>query len=241
MRAFLGRRAVKMKYLARVRRHQMFDQIQHGFYWEKGKGCAVGCTIHSGNHAAYETELGIPQMIARLEDTIFEGLTNGRSKKWPARFLSAIRVGADLSLVGPQFLLALVERRYALLDKGGRATVGSAMQQVIAVLRTWAETGVADYSAASSVADSAASAASYAAYSVADSAASSAASYAARSAASAADSAARSAASYAASAASYAAYSAVDSAASAARGDEYVWQAETLLALLRKAPVRSGE
>ena len=56
MRAFHGDPKVKTKYLKRVRAHRAADQIIHGTYWEDGKGCAVGCTIHSSDHAAYETE-----------------------------------------------------------------------------------------------------------------------------------------------------------------------------------------
>jgi hypothetical protein len=55
-------------------------------------------------HAEYEPRFGIPQMLARLEDTIFEGLPNAEAKKWPIEFMSAIKPGADLSCVGWQFL-----------------------------------------------------------------------------------------------------------------------------------------
>ena len=89
--AYHGDPKVKEKYLARVRAHAAADEIIHGIYWTGSKGCAVGCTIHSDNHAAYETELGIPRIIARLEDGIFEGLSNGRSKLWPEQFLSVAR------------------------------------------------------------------------------------------------------------------------------------------------------
>lgn len=100
MYAFLN----KQEYVNRVQAHYKADEIIHGTYWKDGKGCAVGCTIHSDDHAAYESELGIPQMLARLEDRIFEGLSNGTAKQWPLRFLKSINVGADLSLVGWQFL-----------------------------------------------------------------------------------------------------------------------------------------
>ena len=104
MLAFHGKEEIKEMYLSRVRAHAIADEIAHGFYWKNGKGCAVGCTIHSREHKDYETELGIPIMLARLEDRLFEGMTNGKSKEFPERFLSAARVGADLSLVGWKFL-----------------------------------------------------------------------------------------------------------------------------------------
>ena len=104
MIAFHGDPAIKEHYLARLAAHEAADEIIHGVYWEKGKGCAVGCTVHSSSHAAYETELEIPIALARLEDTLFEHQRNGDSKTFPRRFLEAITPGADLSRVVWQFL-----------------------------------------------------------------------------------------------------------------------------------------
>ena len=104
MKAFHGDVAIKAKYIGRVLAHAEADQIIHGKYWENGKGCAVGCTIHGSDHMAYEREGIAPVMLARLEDSLFEGMTNGRAKQFPLQFLSAIKVGADLSLVGWKFL-----------------------------------------------------------------------------------------------------------------------------------------
>lgn len=104
MIAFHGDPKIKEKYLARLRAHAKADEIIHGVYWEHGKGCAVGCTIHSSRHESYETELGIPTAIAYLEDSIFESLQNGDAKAFPLRFLKAIPVGADLSMVISQFI-----------------------------------------------------------------------------------------------------------------------------------------
>jgi hypothetical protein len=95
---------IKTDILAQLARHRVADEIVKGRYWEDGKGCAVGCTLHSGNHAEYETRFGIPQMLARLEDCIFEGLPVEDARQWPERFMGAIQPGADLSRVGWQFL-----------------------------------------------------------------------------------------------------------------------------------------
>jgi hypothetical protein len=117
MSAFLGKQETKDFYIARVRAHREADQLVKGFYWERGKGCAVGCTVHSGNHAAYETELGIPRILAKLEDGIFEALSNGEAMAWPEKFLSAIPVGADLSLVWPRFAVwMLVDPTWGVLQ-----------------------------------------------------------------------------------------------------------------------------
>src|ERR1700682_3860870 len=108
--------------LAQLAQHCEADRLIKGDYWVDGKGCAVGCTIealrhfngHGGriqshrDHGLYETELGIPRILARLEDRFFEVLDNGRSQAWPERFSSAVRVGADLAMVWPRFALWLL-------------------------------------------------------------------------------------------------------------------------------------
>jgi hypothetical protein len=117
MLAFHGKQEIKNLYLARVRAHRKADQIIKGVYWNKGKGCAVGCTIHSRDHRAYETELGIPTILARLEDGIFEWLPDEQAMKWPEQFLSAIKPGADLSMVWPKFAVwMLVDPKCGVLQ-----------------------------------------------------------------------------------------------------------------------------
>jgi hypothetical protein len=114
--AYHGNAAIKRSRLAQVKAHRAADEIQHGFYWENGRGCAVGCTIHSADHGAYETELGIPRILARLEDQLFESMPKIDARTWPERFLSAIKVGADLSRVWPQFAIwLLVSDEYGVL------------------------------------------------------------------------------------------------------------------------------
>ena len=131
MQAFLGKASVKRKYLSRVRKHRKADELIHGTYWEKGKGCAVGCTVHSGNHGDYETQLGIPRILARLEDGIFESLSNGKAQEWPERFLSAIKPGADLSLVWPKFAVwMLVDAKCGVLQFARNEITKKAIQDV---------------------------------------------------------------------------------------------------------------
>ena len=104
MYAYHNDRAIKSAILAQLAAHREADELVKGKYWENGKGCAVGCTIHSDDHTEYEVRFGIPHMLARLEDCIFEGLPNGSAKQWPERFMSSINPGADLSRIGWQFL-----------------------------------------------------------------------------------------------------------------------------------------
>lgn len=98
-------------------KHRKADRMIKGTYGKETddfKGCAVGCAIHTlnqnlgknystSNHSVYETELGIPEWLARLEDTIFEGLPVAESQTWPERFAEAIPVGADLNPVKWKF------------------------------------------------------------------------------------------------------------------------------------------
>lgn len=104
MKAFVNTEMSKPELLARVRAHAAADEIVKGEYWENGKGCAVGCSIYSSNHSLYEPMFGIPQVLARLEDTIFEGLPLADAKDWPIRFVQSINPGADLGKVVWEFL-----------------------------------------------------------------------------------------------------------------------------------------
>ena len=109
LKAFHGRSATKQKYLKRLRSHMLADQILQGYgCWKNGKGSAVGCTVHGTLFAAYETELGIPAQLAGLVDSFFESISTDMSKVWPERFLSAIPVGANLSLIWAQFVTWLL-------------------------------------------------------------------------------------------------------------------------------------
>jgi hypothetical protein len=109
--AYHGDPSVKIAALAQIRAHAAADELVKGQYWENGKGCAVGCQIHSSDHAQYEIRFGIPQILAQLEDTIFEGLPNGDAQQWPERFMQSIQPGADLSRVAWQFLHWLLTDR----------------------------------------------------------------------------------------------------------------------------------
>ena len=98
MLAFHNDAAVKAKYLSRVEAHAAADELLQGYgYWDRGKGCAIGCTIHGSTHKSYETELGVPEEVAYLEDWLFEQLPFEKAKLWPARLLNSITPGSDLS------------------------------------------------------------------------------------------------------------------------------------------------
>jgi hypothetical protein len=119
MKTFHNKPELKEMMLEEVLKHQKADEIIQGSYESRGKYCAVGCSIESlntrlgkhyshGDHSVYETELGIPKIIARLEDRIFEGLEREKAKMFPLRFIQAVPVGVDLSLVWPKFAIWLL-------------------------------------------------------------------------------------------------------------------------------------
>jgi hypothetical protein len=169
LKAFHGSPALKAKYLARVRQHREADELVKGKYWEQGKGCAVGCTLedryNEDKHMAYETDLGIPVALARLEDSIFEGLPNAKAMLWPERFLDAIRPGADLTGVADKFMLAvLVDDQHGCVrhadERGKQAVDGVAAllrRKIAGKTITAAEWNAADHAAEAAAAAYAAS------------------------------------------------------------------------------------
>ena len=117
----------KTEFIKEIKWHQEQDKVLQGTYGQSTngdwRGCAVGCSIHSINrlkgkdyetddHSIYESELGIPEWLARLEDTIFEGLPKEKAKKWPLRFAKAIKVGADLDPVKWEVYSLYTLRKY---------------------------------------------------------------------------------------------------------------------------------
>jgi len=109
LRAFHDSAELKQHYLDRVRRHREADNLVQGTGWENGRGCAVGCVLEAYDHSRYPSELGIPRVLAHLEDRLFERLPRAEAMTWPERFLGAIRPGADLAPVWPRFACWLLE------------------------------------------------------------------------------------------------------------------------------------
>jgi hypothetical protein len=242
MIAFHGDPKIKAKYLRRVRAHVKADELIRGTGYKNGRGCAVGCTLNKYDHAAYETELGVPQILAKLEDVLFERMPETDAMKWPTRFLLAIRPGADLSKVWMRFAAWLMADVATFagtqLSKEACINVGKAYERQIAGeqidSREWyqlresadATATAAAAAAGGGVAAATAAAATAAAAFSADAAFSAA---DADAAATAATYAAEYAASYAATAAAYVA----DEAAAFSRPRYYLKMADKLIEIMR--------
>jgi hypothetical protein len=110
MLAYHNDPALKKAVLAQMAAHAAADELIKGEFWEGGHGCAVGCLTHnsSGGHEEYPARWGIPTALAYLEDGLFEELPLTTAKRWPVRFLNAIPVGTDLSLVWTRFALEIL-------------------------------------------------------------------------------------------------------------------------------------
>jgi hypothetical protein len=123
MKAFTGK-VNKDEFIKEIKWHMEQDAFMRGTYNENNKnnfkGCAVGCSINSINRllgTAYDHDehvdmaetLQIPEWLVRLEDKIFEGLSEEESKEWPLRFSEAINVGANLDKIEPAFLVYVLE------------------------------------------------------------------------------------------------------------------------------------
>ena len=184
MLSYLDDKKLKTDFVKEIKWHQDQDKLIKGTYAEGSngdfRGCAVGCSIHSlnrlkhkkystSNHAIYETELGLPEWLARLEDTIFEGLPNKEAMQWPLQFSKAIPVGVDLEPVKWQFCAYLMKEnidRVLKLDISDKLKeqVVKAIRGVLSVHENAIKTGEWDKSAARSAESAALSAAWSAAY-----------------------------------------------------------------------------
>jgi hypothetical protein len=221
LQAYLNDEKLKINTVAAMKADIKAERLVKGHYWNasNGNGCFVGCVIRGNAHADFEVKLGIPRILARLADRIFEGLEYSEAKKFSVDFLETIKVGSNLSLVWPKFaVFILADKDCGVLKFARTDKTKKAIQDVVNLYQriingekidanTWLEARNNAYAAASAA--SAASADAYAAYAAASASA-------AADAASAADA-------YAASADAYAAYAAASAAADAdaASADAY--------------------
>jgi len=220
-----------------VAAHVAADSIAQGIYWDEGskRGCFIGCLAHSDDPGINEQTYGLPVMVQRIAESIFETLFDDEAKAFFAALPDAVGCdGKDLSKIGWQFLAAELRALPAQT-----AEIQVVIDPVIAGMdllasgQEWAADAWAAADAAYAAAY-AARAAAYAARAAAWAAADSArAARAAADAARAAADAARAAAWVAADADAWAAADAADAAYAPARRR----QRDTLLALISQAPV----
>jgi len=105
MISYHGDVAIKEKFVLRFAAHRAADEVIQGQGFSNGRGCFVGCTLDNYDHAQFPIQLGWPEWLARLADTIFEGLPKSEAPAFGTALLAAVPVGVDLEPV--HFLLAI--------------------------------------------------------------------------------------------------------------------------------------
>lgn len=93
---------------ARIAAHRAADEIIQGFGWDAGKGCAIGFSLDHYSHGEYARVLGVSLEVAKIVDTIHEGLLLSLALDWPGRVAEALRPGADTTHVGTRFAVWLL-------------------------------------------------------------------------------------------------------------------------------------
>jgi hypothetical protein len=92
-----------------VAAHVAADSIAQGIYWDEDskRGCFIGCLAHSNDPGINEQTYGLPVMVQRIAESIFEFLPAYEAKAFFAALPDAVGCdGKDLSKVGWQFLAA---------------------------------------------------------------------------------------------------------------------------------------
>lgn len=92
-----------------VAAHVAADSIVQGIYWdtENERGCFIGCLGRSDDPTINEVTYGLPVMVQRIAESIFESLPANEAKAFFASLPDAVGIdGKDLSTVGWQFLAA---------------------------------------------------------------------------------------------------------------------------------------
>jgi hypothetical protein len=104
--------------VADMKAHREADRLVKGQYWEDGKGCAIGCQVHSNDHAEHARVFGIDVRLSHLQDAIFEALPNDEAMDFPVQFLEAIPEGADTSTVYAQWAARMLTRCIRYIGEG---------------------------------------------------------------------------------------------------------------------------
>ncbi len=173
MKSYLDSPTLKKRFVAEIEKHRKADQIEQGNYGRQNgawKGCAVACSLRSlaiidgdeltteySRHKDYEAKLGVPEWLARLEDTIFEGLPKKEAMQWPTAFAKAIPVGIDLEPIKHKFCAFIlsrnIERVLTLkIDESLKKQVVDAIRGVLTLHEVAIKTGEWNESAAESAA-----------------------------------------------------------------------------------------
>ena len=172
---------IKSALVKRMNDHIKLDELVQGATGGGGKGCTVWCALNNGDmkhgytHSAFPEVLGLPEWLARLQDTIFEGLSVEDAKAFSAQWVTAIPVGKNLDPVKWKFCAFVLQENIDRVLSLGIADelkkrVVDAISCCLKLHTDAIETGEWNESAARSAAESAARSAAESAWSAAESA-----------------------------------------------------------------------
>jgi hypothetical protein len=221
-----------------VEAHLAADALVAGRYWFSrpnavgGKGCFIGCLTHSEDPSPAHERFGLTVSIMRIAENIFEALPQEDGRAFFAALPGAVEAnGKDLSRVHWAFLASEL-RALPKVGEGTQSAIDRVIEgmDLLAIGKEWSVDAAA-YAADAYAAAAAAYAAAAAAAAAAADAAAAAYAYA--------DADAYAADAYAAAAAAYADADAYAAAAADAAADAYarVRQRDTLLRLIKEAPM----
>ncbi len=155
--AYHGKRELKQSYLDRLESHRKAEELVQGVGFEKNgqvKGCNIGCLFDYYDHAKGAQESGIPEVLLRLADRIFEGLPAKEANDFALEWPKAIKPGVNLEPVKWKFCVFLmrenIERVLLLkIDEKLEEQVVNAIQGVLKLNEQAAKTGTFDEAARS--------------------------------------------------------------------------------------------
>ena len=137
--------------IERMKAHMVADELVRGVGFEDGKGCAVGCTFDEYDHYLFQNLLGVPEWMARILDSIFEGMDLEKSKTFPLLFLEASKAAvereADLDQIESPFMFCILEDTLNNFDKVKFADVAKCVNDVIDLYKS-CETDLRKFDAA---------------------------------------------------------------------------------------------
>lgn len=147
--------AIKEALVKRMDAHIAADELAQGEIGTRGKGCTVWCALNDEDmdygysHEAFPEVLGLPEWLARLQDTIFELLNKVDAKAFSAAWIKAIPVGKNLEPVRWKFCAFLMKKnieQVLLLDisEDLKKQVVDAITGVLSVHNNAIVTGVWD-------------------------------------------------------------------------------------------------
>lgn len=131
--AWLGSPRVKDAALGLLQRHQRYERLVQGVYWNKHNrhGCYIGCLTHDDGdaYAAAYRLFGLPPLVSAWLEGVFEA-TNGRRQIgiWASQSLDAIPVQADLRFAFYRFGQWLCED---ILPNALHLSGGDSLQTVV--------------------------------------------------------------------------------------------------------------